>query len=129
MPRHQPLWASLYAVNVNTGKIAWRVNLASPTACRKASVTPGRPNLRAVTIASGLIFTAPPMTAASRLRDPHRQGDLDLLSWMLPPMPRPSPIAARTASMSPSWRPGGLFVHSPAVGDSLVVFARRVRQK
>jgi len=27
MPCHNPPWGNLYAVNVNTGKIAWRVNL------------------------------------------------------------------------------------------------------
>ena len=56
-PCQNPPWGDLWAVNVNTGKVAWRVNLGVSDIMPEGKRNTGRPNLGApLTTASGLIF-------------------------------------------------------------------------
>jgi quinoprotein glucose dehydrogenase len=55
MPCNQPPWGSLYAVDVNTGQIAWRSTLGVTDGLPDPNT--GRPNVGGpITTASGLIF-------------------------------------------------------------------------
>ena len=53
-PCQDPPWGDLWAVNVNTGKVAWRVNLGVSDIMPAGKQNTGRPNLGApLTTASG----------------------------------------------------------------------------
>jgi quinoprotein glucose dehydrogenase len=112
-------------VNVNTGKIAWRVNLGVSDIMPEGKQDTGRPNLGApVTTASGLIFIG--ATDDSRFRAFETRTGRELWTYRMEASAHASPIVYQGADgreYVAVVATGGAFIHSPPVGDSLMVFA------
>jgi len=125
MPCQQPPWGDLWAVNVNTGKVAWRVNLGITDSFPEGKKNTGRPNLGGpLTTASGLIFIG--ATDDSRFRAFETKTGKEIWTTKLDASAHASPITYQGKDGKQYVAvvaTGGSFVHSPAVGDSLVVYA------
>jgi quinoprotein glucose dehydrogenase len=125
MPCHQPPWGDLWAVNVNTGKVAWRVNLGVTDSFPEGKRNTGRPNLGGpLTTGSGLIFIG--ATDDSRFRAFETKTGKEIWTYKLDASAHASPITYQGKDGKQYVAivaTGGSFVHSPPVGDSLVVFA------
>jgi quinoprotein glucose dehydrogenase len=123
-PCQNPPWGDLWAVNVNTGKIAWRVNLGVSDIMPEGKRNTGRPNLGApLTTASGLIFIG--ATDDSRFRAFETKSGKELWTTKLDASAHASPVTYQGKDGKQYVAvvaTGGAFVHSPPVGDSLVVF-------
>ncbi|HEY2008221.1 MAG TPA: PQQ-binding-like beta-propeller repeat protein [Rhizomicrobium sp.] len=124
-PCQDPPWGDLWAVNVNTGKVAWRVNLGVSDIMPEGKQNTGRPNLGApLTTASGLIFIG--ATDDSRFRAFDTKTGKELWTFKLDASAHASPVTYKGTDGKQYVAvvaTGGAFVHSPPVGDSLVVFA------
>ena len=124
-PCQNPPWGDLWAVNVNTGKIAWRVNLGVSDIMPEGKRDTGRPNLGApLTTASGLIFIG--ATDDSRFRAFDTRTGKEIWTYKLDASAHASPVTYRGTDGKQYVAvvaTGGSFVHSPPVGDSVVVFA------
>lgn len=125
MPCQQPPWGDLWAVNVNTGKVAWRVNLGITDSFPEGKKNTGRPNLGGpLTTGSGLIFIG--ATDDSRFRAFETKTGKEIWTTKLDASAHASPITYQGKDGKQYVAivaTGGSFVHSPPVGDSLVVFA------
>jgi quinoprotein glucose dehydrogenase len=125
MPCQQPPWGDLWAVNVNTGKVAWRVNLGITDSFPDGKKNTGRPNLGGpLTTGSGLIFIG--ATDDSRFRAFETRTGKEIWTTRLEASAHSSPITYQGKDGKQYVAivaTGGSFVHSPPVGDSLVVFA------
>ena len=119
-----PPWGSLTAVNVNTGQIAWRVNLGVTDSLPPALQKTGRPSLGGpIVTASGLIFIGG--TDDARFRAFDAATGKEIWTTKLDYAAHATPITYRgkdgkqyvavTAT-------GGSFLRDPTGGDSLVVF-------
>jgi quinoprotein glucose dehydrogenase len=119
-----PPWGDLWAVNVNTGEIAWRVNLGVTDSLPDAVKNTGRPSLGApLTTASGLTFIG--ATDDSRFRAFDTRTGKEIWTWRLDYSAHASPIAYRGKDGKEYVAvvaTGGSFLRSPAEGDSVVVF-------
>ncbi len=124
-PCQNPPWGDLWAVNVNTGKVAWRVNLGVSDIMPDGKQDTGRPNLGApLTTASGLIFIG--ATDDSRFRAFDTRTGKEIWTWKMDASAHASPLTYRGTDGKQYVAvvaTGGAFVHSPAVGDSVVVFS------
>ena len=124
MPCQNPPWGNLYAVNVNTGKIAWRVNLGVTDSLPEGKKNTGRGSLGApLTTASGLTFIG--ATDDSRFRAFETKTGNEIWTYKLDASAHASPVSYRGTDGKQYVAvvaTGGAFVHSPSVGDSLVVF-------
>lgn len=124
-PCQNPPWGDLWAVNVNTGQVAWRVNLGVSDIMPEGKQDTGRPSLGApLTTASGLIFIG--ATDDSRFRAFETKTGKELWTYKLDASAHASPITYKGVDGKQYIAvvaTGGSFLHSPAVGDSLVVFA------
>jgi quinoprotein glucose dehydrogenase len=124
-PCQNPPWGDLWAVNVNTGKIAWRVNLGVSDIMPEGKRDTGRPNLGApLTTASGLIFIG--ATDDSRFRAFDTRTGKEIWTYKMDASAHASPLTYQGSDGKQYVAvvaTGGSFVHSPAVGDSVVVFA------
>ena len=123
-PCQNPPWGDLWAVNVNIGKVVWRVNLGVSDIMPEGKRDTGRPNLGApLTTASGLIFIG--ATDDSRFRAFETKTGKELWATKMEASAHASPVTYRGADGKQYVAvvaTGGAFVHSPPVGDSLVVF-------
>jgi len=123
-PCQNPPWGDLWAVNVNTGKVAWRVNLGVSDIMPEGKRNTGRPNLGApLTTASGLIFIG--ATDDSRFRAFETKTGKELWTYKMEASAHASPVTYRGTDGKQYVAvvaTGGAFVHSPPVGDSLIVF-------
>ncbi len=112
-------------MNVNTGKIAWRVNLGVSDIMPEGKQDTGRPNLGApLTTASGLIFIG--ATDDSRFRAFETASGKEIWTYKMDASAHASPVTYQGTDGKQYVAvvaTGGSFVHSPAVGDSVVVFA------
>jgi quinoprotein glucose dehydrogenase len=124
-PCQNPPWGDLWAVDVNTGKVAWRVNLGVSDIMPEGKRDTGRPNLGApLTTAGGLIFIG--ATDDSRFRAFDTKTGKEIWTYKLDASAHASPVTYRGTDGKQYVAvvaTGGSFVHSPAVGDSVVVFA------
>ena len=123
-PCQNPPWGDLWAVNVNTGKVAWRVNLGVSDIMPEGKRNTGRPNLGApLTTAAGLIFIG--ATDDSRFRAFETRTGKELWTYKMEASAHASPVSYRGVDGKQYVAvvaTGGAFVHSPPVGDSLIVF-------
>ncbi len=119
-----PPWGVLSAVNVNTGQIAWQVNLGVTDSLPAGLQNTGRPSLGGpIVTASGLIFIGGTDDARFRAFDAATGKEiwtvkLDYAAHATPMTYRGKDgkqYVAITAT-------GGSFLRDPAGGDSLVVF-------
>jgi quinoprotein glucose dehydrogenase len=121
----QPPWGSLTAVNVNTGEIAWRVNLGETTSLPEGKRETGRPNLGGtITTASGLVFVGATDDSRFRAFDA-RTGKL-LWTAELPAPNHSVPVtyagrSGRQFVVFPAT--GGSFLQDPAAADDLIAYA------
>jgi quinoprotein glucose dehydrogenase len=124
MPCQNPPWGNLYAVNVNTGKIAWRVNLGVTDTMPEGKQNTGRPSLGApLTTASGLTFIG--ATDDSRFRAFDTKTGKEIWTQKLDYSAHASPVTYQGTNGKQYVAvvaTGGSFLHSPGNGDSLVVF-------
>ena len=120
-----PPWGSLYAVNVNTGDIAWRTTLGVTDGLPDAVKNTGRPSLGApLTTAGGLIFIG--ATDDSRFRAFDTATGKEIWTYKLDYSAHASPISYRGKDGKQYIavvNTGGSFLRSPAEGDSVTVFA------
>jgi quinoprotein glucose dehydrogenase len=120
-----PPWGSLYAVNVNTGAIAWRATLGVTDSLPEGARGTGRPSLGApLTTGGGLTFIG--ATDDSRFRAFDTATGKEIWTFKLDASAHASPISYRGTDGKQYVAivaTGGSFLRSPAVGDSLVVFA------
>jgi quinoprotein glucose dehydrogenase len=125
MPCHKPPWGSLTAVDVNTGDIAWRVNLGVTDALPEGQRDTGRPNLGGpIVTASGVVFIG--ATDDRRFRAFDAKTGKALWTVELGAAAHATPITylgkdrrqyvAVTAT-------GGTFLASPVTGDEIVAFS------
>jgi len=124
-PCQNPPWGDLWAVNVNTGKVAWRVNLGVSDIMPEGKRDTGRPNLGApLTTASGLIFIG--ATDDSRFRAFDTKSSKEIWTYKMEASAHASPLTYQGSDGKQYVAivaTGGSFVHSPSVGDSVLVFA------
>jgi quinoprotein glucose dehydrogenase len=119
-----PPWGSLYAVNVNTGAIAWRTTLGVTDSLPEAVRNTGRPSLGApLTTAGGVTFIG--ATDDSRFRAFDTATGKEIWTQKLDASAHASPISYRGSDGKQYVAivaTGGSFLRSPAVGDSLIAY-------
>lgn len=118
-------WGQLVAVDVNTGKIAWRKTLGVTDSMPEGKKDTGRPGLGGpITTASGLTFVA--ATDDARFRAFETRTGKELWADMLPASGYATPItyADRKGKQYVAIvATGGSQVGAPLLSDSLVVYA------
>jgi quinoprotein glucose dehydrogenase len=118
-------WGQLVAVDVNTGKIAWRASLGVTDSFPSGMQNTGRPGLGgAIVTASGLTFVG--ATNDGRFRAFDTKTGKELWTVRLPASAESTPISysdAQGQQYIAVVATGGLAVGAPLSGDSLVVFA------
>jgi quinoprotein glucose dehydrogenase len=119
-----PPWGSLYAVNVNTGKIAWRSTLGVTDALPEGKRDTGRPSLGGpIVTASGLIFIGG--TDDARFRAFDAASGKEIWTWKLDYSAHATPVTYRGRDgrqYVAVVATGGSFLRDPSGGDSLLVF-------
>ncbi len=99
LPCQLPPWGNLYAVNVKTGKVAWKVKLGVTDSFPAALQNTGRPNIGgSIATAGGLVFIGATDDARFRALMPRLVPSCG--SRSLGPQPTPShpPTRHQTAS-------------------------------
>ncbi len=121
---NEPPWGSLYAVNVHTGDIAWRVNLGVTDSLPEELRDTGRPNLGGtIATASGLVFVGATDDSRFRAFD-GRTGEL-LWEILLDAPNHSVPVTylgddGKQYLVFPST--GGSFLRDPAANDALIAY-------
>jgi quinoprotein glucose dehydrogenase len=120
-----PPWGSLYAVNVNTGKIAWRTTFGVTDSMPEGKQNTGRPSLGApLTTATGLTLIG--ATDDSRFHAFETATGKEIWTYKLDASAHASPITYRGKDGKQYVAvvaTGGSLTRSPPIGDSVVVFA------
>jgi len=121
----QPPWGMLTAINVNTGDIAWQVNLGISDLLPEGKKNTGRPsNGGPIVTASGVTFIAG--TDDQRIRAFDSKSGKELWTYHLDYSAHATPITYQGRDgrqYVAVVATGGSYLASPAGGDSLVVFA------
>jgi quinoprotein glucose dehydrogenase len=124
LPCQKPPWGSLYAVNVNTGEIAWRSVLGVSDNLPDAMKNTGRPSAGGpITTASGLIFIG--ATDDRRIRAFDTRTGAELWTYQLPASVYGTPITYRggTGKQYVAAISTGGFVGNPVESDAVTAFA------
>jgi quinoprotein glucose dehydrogenase len=118
-------WGQLVAVDVNTGKIAWRSTLGVTDSLPAGKQNTGRPGLGgAIVTASGLTFVG--ATDDARFRAFDTRTGHELWTVRLPASAESTPITyadAKGRQYVAVVATGGLGIGAALAGDSLVVFS------
>ena len=117
-------WGQLVAVDVNTGKIAWRTTLGVTDNFPAGKQNTGRPGLGgAIVTASGLTFVG--ATDDARFRAFETRTGKELWAVKLPASAEATPVTygAQGTQYVAVVATGGLGIGSALAGDSLVVFS------
>ncbi len=118
-------WGQLVAVNVNTGKVAWRSTLGVTDSLPIGKQDTGRPGLGgAIVTASGLTFVG--ATDDARFRAFDTKTGKELWTVKLPASAESTPITYANAEGQQYIAvvaTGGLGIGAALDGDSLVVFS------
>jgi quinoprotein glucose dehydrogenase len=124
LPCQQPPWGSLYAVNVNTGQIAWRSTLGVSDQLPQGLQNTGRPSAGGpIVTASGLIFIGG--TDDNRIRAFDTRSGKELWTFKLPASVYGTPITYRGSSGKQyvaAVDTGG-FMDSPIASDAVLAFS------
>lgn len=125
MPCNQPPWGRLFAINVNTGDIAWQVRLGITDTLPEGQQNTGRPNIGgSVATAGGLVFIG--ATDDSRFRAFESKTGKELWVTKIDAGAHAAPITYQgkdgkqyvvvTAT-------GGGFLGDKSSGDAVIAFA------
>jgi quinoprotein glucose dehydrogenase len=118
-------WGQLVAVNVNTGKVAWRSTLGVTDSLPIGKQNTGRPGLGgAIVTASGLTFVG--ATDDARFRAFDTKTGKELWAVKLPASAESTPITyadAKGQQYIAVVATGGGLIGAALAGDSLVVFS------
>jgi quinoprotein glucose dehydrogenase len=118
-------WGQLVAVDVNTGKIAWRTTLGVTDSFPPGKQNTGRPGLGgAIVTAGGLTFVG--ATNDGRFRAFETKTGKEVWTVKLPASAESTPVSyadAQGQQYIAVVATGGLAVGAPLASDSLVVFA------
>jgi quinoprotein glucose dehydrogenase len=121
----QPPWGTLYAINVNTGDIAWSTRLGVTDSLPEGSRNTGRPSIGGPTVtAGGLIFIA--ATDDSRFRAFETATGKEVWTYKMDLSAHASPMTYRGKDGKQYVAivaTGGSFIRSPTGPGSLMVFA------
>jgi quinoprotein glucose dehydrogenase len=122
---NQPPWGRLTAINVNTGDIAWQVNLGITESLPEGKQNTGRPNLGgSVATASGLVFIG--ATDDSRFRAFDAKTGKELWTAKLDAGAHASPITYQGKDGKQYVviaATGGSQLFDPTRSDALIAFA------
>jgi quinoprotein glucose dehydrogenase len=118
-------WGQLVAVNVNTGKIAWRSTLGVTDILPEGKQNTGRPGLGgAIITASGLVFIG--ATDDARFRAFDAKTGKEIWTVKLPAAAESTPITYADATgrqYVAVVATGGGLIGAPLLSDSVVVYA------
>jgi quinoprotein glucose dehydrogenase len=118
-------WGQLVAVDVNTGKIAWRSTLGVTDSLPAGKQNTGRPGLGgAIVTASGLTFVG--ATDDARFRAFETRTGKEIWTVKLPASAESTPVTyadAKGQQYIAVVATGGFGIGAPLVGDALVVFS------
>jgi quinoprotein glucose dehydrogenase len=118
-------WGQLVAVDVNTGKIAWRTTLGVTDSLPPGKQNTGRPGLGgAIVTAGGLTFVG--ATDDARFRAFETKTGKEIWTVKLPASAESTPITyadAKGQQYIAVVATGGLLIGAALAGDSLVVFS------
>jgi quinoprotein glucose dehydrogenase len=119
-----PPWGVLTAVNVNTGKIAWRSTLGITDSLPPGLQNTGRPSLGGpIVTASGLVFIGGTDDARFRAFDAATGKEIWTVKLDYSAHATPMTYRGRDGKQYVAVvASGGSFLRDPAGGDSLVVF-------
>jgi quinoprotein glucose dehydrogenase len=117
-------WGQLVAVDVNTGKIAWRSTLGVTDSLPEGKQNTGRPGLGgAIITASGLVFIG--ATDDARFRAFNAKTGKEIWTVKLPAAAESTPITyadAKGKQYVAVVATGGGLIGAPLLSDSLVVY-------
>jgi quinoprotein glucose dehydrogenase len=123
-------WGQLVAVDVNTGKIAWRSTLGVTDSLPQGKQDTGRPGLGgAIVTAGGLVFVG--ATDDARFRAFDTKTGKELWTVKLPASAESTPVSyadAKGQQYIGVVATGGLGVGAKLAGDALVVFSLSGKQ-
>ncbi len=121
----QPPWGSLYAVNVNTGGIAWRSTLGVTDSLPDDKKDTGRPNLGgSIATAGGLVFIGATDDARFRAFDAGTGKEVWTYHLGAAAIVVPSTYQGRDGKQYVVVAStGGGFTEAPLIDDSLTAFA------
>ncbi len=125
LPCQQPPWGDLFAVNINTGKIAWRVNLGVTDALPADKQNTGRPNIGgSIATAGGLVFIG--ATDDQRFRAFDAKTGKEVWAYKLGAAAHAVPstyLGADGRQYVVIASAGGTFLNDPITDDSITAFA------
>jgi quinoprotein glucose dehydrogenase len=124
-PCQQPPWGELYAVNVNTGKIAWEVNLGVTDSLPEGKQNTGRPNIGGSIVTAGaVVFIG--ATDDQRFRAFDAKTGKELWAYKLAAAAHAVPstyLGADGKQYVAIASAGGTFLDDPITDDSITAFA------
>ena len=125
LPCQEPPWGELYAVNVNTGKIAWEVNLGITDSLPEGKQNTGRPNIGgSIVAAGGVVFIGAQMTSAFVHLTPKPAKSYGRISSAAAAHSVPSTyLGADGKKYVVIASAGGTFLDDPITDDSITAFA------
>ena len=125
LPCQQPPWGDLFAINVNTGKIAWRVNLGVTDSLPEGKQNTGRPNLGgSIVTAGGVVFIG--ATDDQRFRAFDAKTGKELWAYKLGAAAHAVPTTYQGSDGKQYVviaSAGGTFLNDPITDDSITAFA------
>ena len=129
LPCQQPPWGELYAINVNTGKIAWKTNLGVTDSLPEGKQNTGRPNIGgSIVTAGGVVFIG--ATDDQRFRAFDARTGKELWAYKLGAAAHSVPATyqgtdgAQYVVISDA---GGTFLNDPVNDDSITAFTLGAR--
>lgn len=125
LPCQQPPWGELYAINVNTGRIAWKSNLGVTDSLPEGKQNTGRPNIGgSIVTAGGVIFIG--ATDDQRFRAFDAKTGKELWAYKLGAAAHAVPATYQGADGRQYVviaSAGGTFLNDPVIDDSITAFA------
>lgn len=124
LPCQEPPWGEIYAINVNTGKIAWTTTLGVTDSLPEGKQKTGRPNIGGTIVtAGGLIFIG--ATDDQRFRAFDAKNGKELWAYKLAAAAHAVPSTYESAGKQyvVIASAGGTFLNDPITDDSITAFA------
>lgn len=124
LPCQEPPWGQIYAVNVNTGKIAWTTTLGVTDSLPEGKQKTGRPNIGGTIVtAGGLIFIG--ATDDQRFRAFDAKTGKELWAYKLAAAAHAVPATYESEGKQyvVIASAGGTFLNDPITDDSITAFA------